>query len=64
MSQHDTLKSSAGKPADSHGAAPSGDHEVDLLLSEIDQRLAKGGPSDAGSTRSGDAGPSDRKSVV
>ncbi|WP_414654509.1 methyl-accepting chemotaxis protein [Ideonella sp.] len=57
MSQHDTLKSSAGKPADSHGAAPSGDHEVDLLLSEIDQRLAKGGPS-GGAARGSDAGPS------
>ncbi len=56
MSQHDTLKSSAGTPADSHGAAPSGDHEVDLLLSEIDQRLAKG-PSDGVAARS-DAGPS------
>lgn len=56
MSQHDTLKSSAGKPADSHGAAPSGDHEVDLLLSEIDQRLAKA-PSDGAAARS-DAGPS------
>jgi len=56
MSQHDTLKSSAGKPADSHGAAHSGDHEVDLLLSEIDQRLAKG-PSDGAASRS-DAGPS------
>ena len=56
MSQHDTLKSSAGTPADSHGAAQSGDHEVDLLLSEIDQRLAKG-PSDGAAARS-DAGPS------
>ena len=48
MSQHDTLKSSAGMPAPGHGAdlavARSGDHEVDLLLSEIDERIAsKGG---------------------
>jgi twitching motility protein PilJ len=48
MSQHDTLKSSAGMSAHGHGAdlavARSGDHEVDLLLSEIDERIAsKGG---------------------
>ncbi|MEK8031918.1 methyl-accepting chemotaxis protein [Ideonella sp. DXS29W] len=60
MSQHDPLKSSAGTLADSHGAAPSGDHEVDLLLNEIDQRLAKGGgrSQDGAVTRSGEAGPS------
>jgi twitching motility protein PilJ len=44
MSQHDTLKSTSDT---GHGvAAPvnhSGDHEVDLLLSEIDERLAHGG---------------------
>lgn len=50
MSQHDTLKSSAGLPVEAPGAggaavaAPqSGDHEVDLLLSEIDERLASHG---------------------
>jgi len=47
MSQHDTLKSPAGLPVEATGAsgaalaaAQSGDHEVDLLLSEIDERLA------------------------
>jgi twitching motility protein PilJ len=48
MSQHDTLKSSARMPTNGRGAdlavAHSGDHEVDLLLSEIDERIAnKGG---------------------
>ncbi|HEV8691288.1 MAG TPA: methyl-accepting chemotaxis protein [Ideonella sp.] len=48
MSQHDTLKSSAGTSADPNGgdgaalaANHSGDREVDLLLSEIDERLAQ-----------------------
>ena len=47
MSQRDTLKSSAGMPTNGHGAdlavAQSGDHEVDLLLSEIDERIANQG---------------------
>lgn len=49
MSQQDTFKSSSAS-ANPHGAAGaatpghhSGDHEVDLLLSEIDERLAQGG---------------------
>src|SRR5262245_47057281 len=48
MSQHDTPKSFAGTSADLNAG---GDHEVDLLLNEIDQRLAQRDsalPADAG----------------